>query len=273
VSDHYFKKIIKDSSADKDKQNHYEEKEENEMNYKNNKHDDDCCHDKKCKHDDDCCHGKKCKYEEEKGIFTEFDVSETSPLSFSPTAGTPGTIASLNILDKVKIDVDDPDDEVLLQGTVEWTPNRLSLTADIILAILLALISIATGGAAGTFTLPLSVQATFRIWKSEDNGHGTLIPIFETTDTSPVAALDLVLPALQFGTTTTSFHFVDQNPSCGVNKYFSTIDVSVFATGTLGGTGTPLIFDLLFPSGVVGFTTETHVLTAAEIEDEDKHKR
>ncbi|MGG1368245.1 hypothetical protein ABE322_20880 [Priestia megaterium] len=255
---HYFKKIIKDNSQNKDKQKYYDDKEENEMGYKNKKHDDDCCHDKKHKHDDDCCHDKEHK--EEKSIFTEFDVSENTALVFTPTTGS--TATPINSRAQVKIDVDDTDDQVLLQGTVEWTPEPISILAVILLAVL------------GLVAVPLGIVGTFRIWRSCD--HGPLVPIFQTRDTSIISELDLVgigtgvgTLSLPFSTVTTSFHWVDKNPCCGINHYYLTLDIALTTDPLVPGGATPittatLLSDLLGP---LDFNTGTVVFTATEIEN------
>lgn len=241
----------------------YINKEEKQLRYRDKKCKEDSWHDDK---KDFCCDKKDdCKRKKKENTVIEFDVSQSTPSSGTLVNGTTGLSglnpANTRLLDQVKINVNDEDNEVLLQGTVEWTPDELTLFAA--LAVIIAL----------DITLPLSVQATFRVFRSEEEKHngGPFVPIFETTDTSSIAALEILLPAIVFGTTTTSFHFVDKNPSCGKNRYYLTMEVSVGAAGTFtptGGVLTPII-DLLFPDGVIGFATDTHVLTAMEIRDED----
>ncbi|MFP3887733.1 hypothetical protein HPB58_12260 [Priestia filamentosa] len=228
--------------------------------------------DKKCKddswHDDKKCFDKKddCKRKKKEDTVVEFDVSQSTPSTgIAPFTGITGTPENpnLRILDQVKVKVNDEDNEVLIQGTVEWDPNDVSLVAGLLLAILVIIL----GGATGPLAVPLSVQATFRVWRSEDGKHnGPSVPIFETTDTASLGALGLLPPALIFGPTTTSFHFVDKNPECGTNRYFSTIELSVLGGGDITPVGGILgdILDLLFPGGIIGFTTDTHVLTAIE---------
>ncbi|MGQ3381495.1 hypothetical protein ACT6P6_26000 [Priestia endophytica] len=239
------------------------------MRYRDKKCKDDSWHDNK---KDFCCDKKDdCKRKKEEDTVTEFDFSQSTPTTGTLINGTGPTglnPANTIILDQVKINVNDEDNEVLIQGTVEWDPNDVSVLLALILAILAVI-------ATGSLVLPLSVQATFRVWKSEDDKHnGLVLPIFETTDTSSIAGIALPL-ALVFGPTTTSFHFVDDKPSCGKNRYYLTMEVSTLASGSVTGlTGTPLpVFDILetlFPGGVIPFTTDTHVLTAMEIASVDR---
>lgn len=258
----YYKKIIKESKND-EKQKYYDNKEDFDMSYKDKKHDDCCDHDHKCKKHDDCCdHDHKCKkHKKEKSIFTELVVDEHSSTTAPPTSAN-GTPVPLNSLAQVKIDVDDADDEILLQGTVEWTPNDITIGT-----LLFALLA--------DLAIPLGVEGTFRIWRSCD--HGPATQIFETDDTSIIAGLDLaglVAGPLTFplSTVTTSFHWVDKNPCCGFNRYFLTLDLALTTdplvppgTGELITVAT-LLSDILGP---LRFSTGTVVFTAAEIEDED----
>ncbi|SFH52808.1 hypothetical protein SAMN04487776_12420 [Priestia megaterium] len=240
----YYKKIIKDSSDEyKGKRKYENDKEEYELK----KHDDKCekCHAHKC----DKCHDD---HEKEKGIFTDFDVSENTSISFPPTTGTTGTNPQLNTRAQVSVDVDDKCDGVLLQGTVEWTPNSISVLAEIIAALL-------------DLTIPLGVEGTFRIWRSCDNG--PFVPIFQTKDTSIISDISIVTFAIDFSTVTTSFHWVDKNPCCGDNRYYLTLDVALTSDpmipeggGIIGG----LLSTLIPPITV---TTGTVVFTAAEVEN------
>ena len=250
MADYYYKKVIKDSDDNKFKRKpkYDNEKEEYELR----KHDDKC-HDDKC-HDDKChkCHDKK-----EKGIFTELVVDEHSSMDFpAPTNGTAPT--PLNTRAQVKICVDDSDDEVLLQGTVEWTPGPITL----VVAVLALLVDLA---------VPLGVIGTFRIWRSCN--HGPFTPIFETSDTSTVNALNILgtIPldvplSLPLSTVTTSFHWVDKNPCCGDNIYILTLDVALSTDPMVDDDPITLLSSLIGP---IRFATDTVVFTAAEIEDGD----
>lgn len=260
------KRKFKDLDTRKKFKRDYINKEEKQLRYRDKKYQDDSWHeDKKC-----CDKKDKCKREKNDTV-TEFDVSQSittsGALIRNDTSLTNLTnISTSRVLDQVKVDVDDEDNEVLLQGTVEWTPDSVALTVAILAAVLNTVVG------TGATTIPLSVQATIRVWKSEDGKHnGPSLPIFETTDTASLAAFTVPL-ALVFGTTTTSFQFVDKNPDCGKNRYYSTIEVNVYGTGSVElGIGTSIpILELLFPDGVK-FKTDVHVLTATEIADKDKH--
>jgi hypothetical protein len=259
------KRKFKELDTRKKFKRNYINKEEKQLRYRDKKYQDDSWHE-----DKKCCDKKdkkdECKREKEDTVI-EFDVSQSTPTNapLINNATGPTTLTNARILDQVKVHVNDEDNEVLIQGTVEWDPDDISLTVVLLIAILVALFG------TGTLTVPLSVQATFRVWRSEDDKHsGPSVPIFETTDTASIAALSVPL-SIVFGPTTTSFHFVDRNPSCGKNRYYSTIEVSVLGSGTLDlGAGPIPILDLLLPDGNIGFTTNTHVLTAMEITAVDR---
>ncbi|MGF9859870.1 hypothetical protein ABEX55_22930 [Priestia endophytica] len=267
------KRKFKELDTRKKFKRNYINKEEKQLRYRDKKckddswHDDKKCFDKKCfdKKDD-------CKRKKKEDTVIEFDVSQSTPSTgFAPFTGIAGTPENpnLRILDQVKVNVNDEDNQVLIQGTVEWDPDDVSLVALLLLLIIAIIIGVVTP--AGTLAIPLSVQATFRVWRSEDGKHnGPAVPIFETTDTTSLAALGLLPPAFIFGPTTTSFHFVDKNPECGKNRYFSTMELSALGGGEIdltlvGGTIVDDILDILFPGGIIDFTTDTHVLTAMEI--------
>jgi hypothetical protein len=260
------KRKFKELDTRKKFKRNYINKEEKQLRYRDKKCKDDSWHDDK---KDFCCDKKDdCKRKKKENTVIEFDVSQSTPTTGALVNGTTGLLGSTDpantrLLDQVKINVNDEDNKVLLQGTVEWTPDDITLF-DLIAAIIASL----TAGVV----LPLSVQATFRVFRSEDHhNHGPLVPIFETTDTGALGGLQLLpIPTLIFGPTTTSFHFVDKNPSCGKNRYYLTMEVSTLAAGDAGLEGVlGPIFDLLFPDGVIGFATDTHVLTGMEITDED----
>jgi len=243
----YYKKVIKDSSDNKFKEKQKYENDKEEFELKKHDHKCDKCHDDHKCHE---CHDDK----KEKNIFTEFDVSENTSVVFPPTTGTNGN-TPLNTRAQVKIDVDDNDDAVLLQGTVEWTPDPITLTAELVALL-------------ATLTVPLGVEGTFRIWRSCD--HGPFVPIFQTQDTSIISAVDLLaFLSFPFSTVTTSFHWVDKSPCCGINRYYLTLDVALTSdplvppgTTILGG----LLSTLIPP---ITFTTGTVVFTAIEVEDQD----
>ncbi|MEQ7808126.1 hypothetical protein C2I27_20345 [Priestia megaterium] len=249
MSDYYFKKVIKDNSEDK-KNKKYNDKEEFDMGYKKDKE----CHDQ-CEH--------KCEHhKEEEASFIEFDVSESTRIVFPSVPGVPGgTPLPLDTLATVKVDVEDDDNKVLLEGTVEWTPGDVGLIAAIVALIV-----------GGTLGVPLAIEGTFRIWRSTDNS--PFVPIFETTDSSSVSSLIILglvatdVLTLPFSTTTTSFHWVDENPSCGENRYFLTLDLSLAEDPTidLGAVlGTGLLSSFLAP---LTSSVETKVLTAIEIKED-----
>jgi hypothetical protein len=259
------KRKFKELDTRKKFKRNYINKEEIQLRYRDKKCKDDSWHDDK---KDFCCDKKDdCKRKKKENTVIEFDVSQSTPTTGTLVNGTTGLSginpANTRLLDQVKVHVNDEDNDVLIQATVEWTPDDLDLFALLFVILLLT-----------DLTVPLSVQATFRVFRSEDHhNNGPLVPIFETTDTAPLAGIELLalLTSLIFGTTTTSFHFVDKDPSCGKNRYYLTMEVSVFAAGTFtpgGGVLTPII-DLLFPDGIIGFATDTHVLTAMEITNED----
>lgn len=246
MSDHYFKKVIKDNSEDK-KTKKYDDKGEFDMGYKKDK---DC--DKDCHKD---CHDK-CH--DEGFSIVDFDVSESTRI-IVPTP-PPGTVPTIDNLVSVQIDVEDDCSKVLLEGTVEWDPDAISIVGAV-LAFLLT----------GTVGIPLSVTGTFRIWRSTD--HCTPVAIFETSDNSPVSALNIIgllatptLLSLPFSTTTTSFHYVDENPSCGKNRYFVTLDLSLTDDPTVTIAGVTGLLSSFLPQ--LNATVETKVLTAIEIKED-----
>ncbi|ASN06957.1 hypothetical protein [Virgibacillus necropolis] len=258
-----------------------EKKEEKEMGYK---YYNDCdCHDKydkcdkcdkydkydKCDKCDKC--DDKCKCKEEENRFIEFDVDESTRIFFPGINGNGddngnGNGNRINSLAQVKVDVDCEDNEVLLQGTVEWTPNDLALTTLIVTAL-------TTAG----IVAPLSLEGTFRIFRSCKDGSSP-VPIFETTDTSTINGLDLgslLVPAaltLPLSTITTGFHYVDQNPCCGDNRYFLTLNLNLPNDPSITVGGVTGLLSSFLPA--LTFTSETKVFTATEIEEVDKkHKK
>ncbi|PVE74496.1 hypothetical protein [Priestia megaterium] len=220
----------------------------------------DCKEDYKedCKKDD---HKYDDYHEEENGLLTEFDVDQapTVPVSFT---GVPSTASQFA---EVEVCVDDHDDRVALDATIDWQPASLSLVG-LILAILAAL----TAGS----TLPLGISATFRIWRRGSSG---TVLISEKTDTSPLSGLTVGPTAvlgptiLLFGETTTSIHAVDTNPPLGENEYFLTISAAPVVAGTViptalvGGvfTFSPFV-PTISPSNVISYT-----FTASEIEENE----
>ncbi|MED3883632.1 hypothetical protein [Priestia aryabhattai] len=187
--------------------------------------------------------------EEEKGLLTEFDVDQF-PLNPSITSNPN---LSANSIAEVKVCVDDCSDRVALDATVEWAPEDITITAELL--VLLALVVL------------LAIPATFRIFRK--GAAGTTL-ISEKTDTSPLLALNLlgviaVGDLLEFGTITTSIHAVDTNPPIGENTYFLTIDLgplpSSLPVGFLGFINTNID---ITPSNVSSWT-----FTASEIEAND----
>ncbi|RAS86412.1 hypothetical protein [Priestia endophytica] len=263
------KRKFKELDTRKKFRRNYINKEEKQLRYRDKKCKDDSWHDDK---KDFCCDKKDdCKHKEKKETVVEFDVSQSTPTTGTLINGTSPTglnPANTIILDQVKVHVKDEDNQVLIQGTVEWDPDDVS----VLLALILAIIAVLT---TGSVVFPLSVQATFRVWKSEDDKkhNGPILPIFETTDTASIGGIALPL-AIVFGPTTTSFHFVDDKPSCGKNRYYLTMEVSTLASGSVPAlaplTGILDILESLFPGGVIPFTTDTHVLTAMEIASVDR---
>lgn len=243
----YYKKVIKDSSDNKFKEKQKYENDKEEFELKKHDHKCDKCHDDHKCHE---CHDDK----KEKNIFTEFDVSENTSVIFPPTTGS-GTATPLNTRAQVKIDVDDNDDAVLLQGTVEWTPGSLTLLEELV-AILL------------TLSVPLGIEGTFRIWRSCD--HGPFVPIFQTRDTSIISDVNIAALSVDFSTVTTSFHWVDKNPCCGDNRYYLTLDVALTSDPLIPAVGTTIVGGLLstlIPPITV--STGTVVFTATEVENQD----
>jgi hypothetical protein len=264
------KRKFKELDTRKKFKRNYINKEEKQLRYRDKKYQDDSWHE-----DKKCCDKKDKKDDckrEKKDTVIEFDVSQSTPTNAPLITNGTGlaTTANARILDQVKVNVNDEDNEVLIQGTVEWDPDDVNLVALLLAVIILIIFGLVTP--TGGLAIPLSVQATFRVWRNEEGKHGgPSIPIFETTDTASLGALGLLPPALLFGPVTTSFHFVDKNPECGKNRYFSTIELSVLGGGTIGIPGfLDDILDILFPDGNIGFTTNTHVLTAMEITSVDK---
>jgi hypothetical protein len=270
------KRKFKELDTRKKFKRNYINKEEKQLRYRDKKYQDDSWHE-----DKKCCDKKDkkddCKRKKEEDTVIEFDFSQSTPTTGTLINGTAGLLGSAIpentiLLDQVKVNVNDEDNEVLIQGTVEWDPDDVSL----LLALLVLIITIITGALGGApAVLPLSVQATFRVWKSEEDkkNNGPFLPIFETTDTASIGGLSIIPLAIVFGPTTTSFHFVDDKPSCGKNRYYLTMEVSTLASGELTDPVTGLITDILetlFPGGIIGFTTDTHVLTAMEIASVDR---
>ncbi|MGE7717800.1 hypothetical protein [Priestia megaterium] len=258
MSEYYYKKVIKDSNDNKLKEKPKYENDKEEFELKN--HDDKChkchkCHDDKCHQ---CCNKKQ--------EIVELSVDETSPMSTPPTTTTSGSPVPSNTRAQVRACVDDPDAKVLLQGTVEWKPRGFTLLEEILLLL-------------ATLEIPLALLGTFRIWRSCDNGPA--VQIFETSDTSPASALDLaglVTPVgdelIELSTVTTSFHWVDKNPCCGINRYYLTLDISLEDDPTLmpDATITDIITVPTLLSSLIGpfrFDTGTVVFTALEIEEQD----
>ncbi|MCI1859683.1 MAG: hypothetical protein LKI94_08115 [Sporolactobacillus sp.] len=138
---------------------------------------------------------------------------------------------------ELSVDVKDPSSRVLLEGVVEWKPDSLSLLGGVIGIINAGII--------------LGIPAVIRVWKKNANGSK---PIAESRDAAQLFAVlgDILntdptdeIRAVDFAYTSTPFHAVDNNPDCGKNKYFLTIDLDTsiipgtFLTNIIGLVGEP----------------------------------
>ncbi|WP_078430000.1 hypothetical protein [Alkalihalobacterium alkalinitrilicum] len=199
-------------------------------------------------------HAKK---KDDKTLFTDFDkdqnTSRTIPAVNCPTPANP--------IAKVEICTDEKKDKVLLHATVEWkVPELLSISA-------------CFSDLGSTSTGLFGVPVTFRIWRICDDETPQII--FETTDTSSPSTATLTScpkdewedaatcsPGFQVttlsltpgaSTTTTHFHWVDQNPCCGLNRYYLTVDLG------------PIPKDICDPQ--VPIKVDSRVFTAAKFSD------
>jgi len=198
---------------------------------------------------------------EEKGIYTELQVSESMiPSTIGNIPDTPPVTTSppLFVIARKTICVDDSSDRVLIGGTVEWTPQG-SIAAQLfpLPATLIALI--------------LSIPASFKVWRKNRNFPGSTTPelVFETTDSS--SALTILTATLgggtSFGSVTTSFHYVDQDPLVGENEYILTME-SAFGPSLI--TLLAALFTGFLPTGISFANAVTsHVFTLAEIEENE----
>ena len=216
-------------------------------------HDDRKCRDKK-KHDDR-------KHEENKGLLKEFDVFESGDF--------PNLVLQPNsrIIGKVETCVDDKGNRVLLNAAVNWEPSGHRTFTGGIGAIVNALLGLLTEGVAVTTAL----TARFTIWRGNPvNCNGTGLcraePICSFTDSTPIdidvvigggalgAALDV---NIGFAPVTTDFKCVDEDPDCGENDYFLTMEIL-----PTDGVALPLFASDNFTPKVV--------FTAMEIEENKK---
>ncbi|MED3898179.1 MULTISPECIES: hypothetical protein [Priestia] len=220
-------------------------------------------HKKDCYEDDYKNHCKKddCKEdhhekEEEKGIYTELQVKESVQL---PTTGNiPDTtqVTTLPPLVQVarkSICIDESEDRVFIETTVEWAPvGTLAITAP---------------GQSGINFIPpfaFSIPVSFKVWRKNRSYTGTNTPelIFETTDSSPIfAALSVgqgPAATLSFGLVTTNFHYVDQDAPVGENEYIVTLEP---------GANPALASGVFLPTGItLSNAVSSYVLTLSEIE-------
>ncbi|WP_209125559.1 hypothetical protein [Alkalihalobacillus sp. BA299] len=192
----------------------------------------------------------------DKSLFTDFDKDQNTSRTIPPT----GCPAPTNPIAKVEICTDEKKDKVLLHATVEWfVPDLPPISASI---------SDMHSCGTGLFGVPV----TFRIWRiCEDE---TPQIIFETTDTSSPTTASLTIcnngeweeascsPDFNmttisltpgFSTTTTHFHWVDQNPCCGLNRYYLTVDAG------------PIPKEICDPH--IPITVDSRVFTAAKFND------
>ncbi|GAB1802684.1 hypothetical protein [Priestia megaterium] len=224
-------------------------------------------HKKECfkkEEEKDCCKKDYCEEDyhehekEEKGIYTELQVSESvSPSAIGNIPDTPPVTTSPPLLQIARktICVDDSSDRVLIQGTVEWTPQ----------------------GSLGTITGPattiLSIPASFKVWRKNLTFSGNNTPqlVFETTDSSSaLTVLTTLLGGTTFGIVTTSFHYVDQDPPVGENEYILTMEPA-FAPSLI-----TLLLGILFATGAflptgISFAgaVSSYVFTLAEVEENE----
>ncbi|WP_018664519.1 hypothetical protein [Heyndrickxia acidiproducens] len=211
----------------------------------------------------DSCRRKSHKHhqnDDEQGLLAEFDVDQ-SPSVPVPTTGVFNMASAIA---EVDVKVDDYDDRVSLLATVEWSPTDLPLGVT-----LAALITAITGAAAG-IVIPLTIPATFRIWRRSSSGTTLISQKTDESGISGIAILTGGLVTLLFENVTTTIHAVDTDPSKGENEYFLTIDLGTFAPGTtIPGVAPTLLGTItLTPQNVVSYT-----FSAAEIEDNQNHKK
>lgn len=222
----------------------------------------DCKEDcKKHEEKEDCKmdHHKYYEKEEEKGLLTEFDVDQFPAIPVSST-----TIPNLSdAFAEVEVCVDDCSDRVALDATIEWQPDTLSLVG-LILAILIAIVS--TLGV----TIPLSIPATFKIWRKGSTG---TVLISEKTDSSSISAISVLTPLPTLGVNvlferiTTSIHAVDTNPPLGENEYFLTIELGPFSLDLSGlDAATTAVLAPLTTIDIDRTNVISYTFTASEIE-------
>ncbi|MDQ0804730.1 hypothetical protein [Priestia megaterium] len=226
-------------------------------------------HKKDCYEDDykdhckkDHCKKDDCKEDyhekEENGIYTELQVKEAVQL---PTTGnipdTPqvSTLPPLVQVARKSICIDDSEDRVFIEATVEWAPVG---------AIALAVLAI-------TIPFLFSLPVSFKVWRKNRCVTGSNTPelIFETTDSSPafaglLTAAGAATGTVSFGLVTTNFHFVDEDAPVGDNEYIVTMEPGAIPAAFLPVVGGLLGF---LPVGITltGAVT-SYVLTLSEIE-------
>ncbi|MBY0028499.1 MULTISPECIES: hypothetical protein [Priestia] len=219
-------------------------------------------HKKDCYEDDYKNHCKKddCKEdhhekEEEKGIYTELQVKESVQIPATgniPDTPQVSTLPPLVQVARKSICIDESEDRVFIETTVEWAPVG----------------ALSFNGAAINFPFLFSIPVSFKVWRKNRNYTGNVTPelIFETTDSSPAfAGVGTGQPTLSFGLVTTNFHYVDRDAPVGDNEYIVTME-----PGTIPAAFLPVVGGVVtgfLPTGItLGSAVSSYVLTLSEIE-------
>lgn len=168
---------------------------------------------------------------ENNGLLNDLVVDQCPPVSTEPRLKKSNKFAELTV------NVDHPKSRVLLDGTVVWKPEGISLLESIIGIINAGII--------------FGIPAVLRVWKDDENGCKV---IGESRDTSQLLSTigDLLNTAptdeinfVDFAFVTTPFHAVDTDPASGKNHYFLTIDLDTsvipgsFLTNIIGLSSAP----------------------------------
>ncbi|PGY48497.1 hypothetical protein [Priestia megaterium] len=233
--------------------------------YIKGEHKKDCHEDdykKHCKKDD--CKEDHHEKEEEKGIYTELQVKESVQIPATgniPDTPQVSTLPPLVQVARKSICIDDFEDRVFIETTVEWAPvGTLAITAP---------------GQSGIRFIPpfaFSIPVSFKVWRKNRSYTGSNTPelIFETTDSSPIfAALRVGVgqdnATLSFGIVTTNFHYVDRDAPAGDNEYIVTMEPGTIPAALLPTTNG--IVTGFLPEGItLGSAVSSYVLTLSEIE-------
>jgi len=180
------------------------------------------------------CGCSKCKGGNDSnhsGLLNDFASDQLASNSDSPRPKISNKFA------EVSVNVQDPCARVVLDGTVTWKPESISLVESIIGIINAGII--------------FGIPAVVRVWKKNDNGRkvigesrdasqllSTIGDLFNTTPDDEIGFVD-------FAFSTTPIHAVDAKPTCGKNQYFLTIDLDTsvipgsFLTNILGVSAAP----------------------------------